>query len=79
MASYMLLFIFAMVLFLTDARPSYKAWSVINDYDNRLDYDADDEIRRFFNEQENRERQLRTLNQLPAFYYWTFQQRNFRQ
>ncbi len=79
MASYMVLFIFATVLFLIDARPFDKTWSGLKDYNHIMDYDADDEMTRFFIEQENKERQLRLLNQSPDVFFSTHQQRNFRQ
>ncbi len=75
MATYMLLFILAMMFFLTDARPYHKTWSGMKDYDNI----NDDEINRLFNEQKHRERQLSTLNRLPEFFVGNYQKRYVRQ
>jgi hypothetical protein len=75
MATYMFLFILAMMFFLTDARPYHTARSGLKDYDNIID----DEMNRLFNEQKHRERQLSTLNRLPEFVVWTSQHRPVRQ
>lgn len=81
MASYMVLVvIFTTVIFLTDARPSYKTWPDTKDYNNVIDYDAADGINRLINERENPERQLRSSDANPYnFFIFTYLQRHFRQ
>ena len=70
MALYMLLFTFATILFLTDARPSYKTSSEMENYNDKTD-DEDNGV--FY------ERRPRTLNRLPDFVFWKSYQRIFRQ
>jgi hypothetical protein len=71
MASYMFLFTFTMILFLTDARPSYRLGSGIREYNRIMN---SDENNRFFNE-----RQPRILNQLPEYVLVEYGHRHFRQ
>ena len=71
MASYMFLFTFIMILFLTEARPSYKLRSGMKEYNRIMN---SDENNRFFNE-----RQPRILNQFPEYVLVGYEHRKFRQ
>ena len=82
MASYMFLFILAMVFFLTDARPyHHERAGGIKKVKNMMSDDILEEINRVLTEleREYNERSVREVKSYPEFASWTYQQRKFRQ
>ncbi len=71
MAFYMFLLMFAMILFLINARPFYQTWPEMEDYNNMIDYDRND---RYIHEEESRERRPRTMTRVPDLFFWKFQE-----